>query len=369
MITDLFINNFKSLKSVYLKTKKVNLFIGYPNVGKSNVLEAMSLLSPSQPSHRFMDGYIRYDDVENLFYENDPSEPIIVATNVGAAYINKLNIYSDKFTYGLLINELPTSYISNLAKKKPAIWELMDMINSEASDVDPEDFFKIGCTYNLYVNGVTDLSSKQTSYHFAVSITEIDLYIKKYDFRPNDTFKIKFPDFLLPPFGENLFSIFEANEELYNDINQLLAGNDLELVLRVKERKLEVQRKKGAKVYAFPYTSIADTIQRLAFYLAAIYSNKNSVLLFEEPEAHSFPPFVQMLASRIAADNSNQYFITTHSPYIFDTLLEQLGKDEIAVHVCSYQDDQTHIRTLSSEELANVQNMREEIFFNLEKYS
>lgn len=369
MITDLLINNFKSLKSVYLETKRVNLFIGFPNVGKSNVLEAMSLLSPSQPTHKFMNGYIRYDDIENLFYENDSSEPIMVVSNSGAAYIDHDNIYSKKFNYGLVADKYPSTYIKAISAIQHELEQLLNMIKRMSHRKETLEDFDDSCTYDIDLDGSIELSKKEFNNIFVISTLHHEFYIKKYDFKPKDTFKVKFSGFLLPPFGDNLFSILETNEGLINDVNQLLAGNDLELVLRVKERKLEVQRKKGAKVYAFPYTSIADTIQRLAFYLAAIYSNKNSVLLFEEPEAHSFPPFVQMLASRIAADNSNQYFITTHSPYIFDTLLEQLGKDEIAVHVCSYQDDQTHIRTLSEEELANVQNMREEIFFNLEKYS
>lgn len=369
MITDLLIDNFKSIKSVYLQTKKVNLFIGYPNVGKSNVLEAMSLLSPIQPYNKFMEGYIRYDDVENLFYENDPSEPIIVASNIASAYLKKANIYSKKFHFGLSTEFSSPGYIKSLPRSIYSLDILIESIDSEIQLSHHNEDLSKACTYDVKLNGVPSLDEEEKFSHSIVSILDDQKYVKKYAFVPSDTFKIKYSDFLLPPNGENLFSILEAYEELYDIINQLLAGNGLELVLRVKERKLEVQRKKGAKVYAFPYTSIADTIQRLAFYLAAIYSNTNSVLLFEEPEAHSFPPFVQMLASKIAADTSNQYFITTHSPYIFDTLLEQLSKDQIAVHVCSYQDDQTYIRTLTEEELADVQNMREEIFFNLEKYS
>lgn len=122
-------------------------------------------------------------------------------------------------------------------------------------------------------------------------------------------------------------------------------------------------------MYAFSYSSIADTLQRLTFFLAAILSNKYSVLLLEEPEAHSFPPFIQMLASKIAADETNQYFITTHNPYIFDTLIEHVTQEDLAVHVCSYQDHQTKLKTLSTEDLQSIGDMREEIFFNLEKYS
>jgi len=47
-------------------------------------------------------------------------------------------------------------------------------------------------------------------------------------------------------------------------------------------------------------------------------------LIFEEPEAHSFPYYTKYLAERIALDkNNNQYFISTHNPYL---LLSILGK-------------------------------------------
>lgn len=40
------IENFKSLRSCEIvDCKRMNLFIGRPNVGKSNIIEAMSLLS------------------------------------------------------------------------------------------------------------------------------------------------------------------------------------------------------------------------------------------------------------------------------------------------------------------------------------
>src|SRR6478736_2486661 len=126
MITNLLINNFKSLKSVYLKTKRVNLFIGYPNVGKSNVLEAMSFLSPSQSTQRFMDGYIRYDDIENLFYENDPSEPIIVASTVASAFLKKESPYSKKFIYGLSTELSPPNFINAAIESEQSLEYILE---------------------------------------------------------------------------------------------------------------------------------------------------------------------------------------------------------------------------------------------------
>lgn len=41
MIKSFGIKNFKSVKNLSLECKKVNLFIGEPNVGKSNIIEAL----------------------------------------------------------------------------------------------------------------------------------------------------------------------------------------------------------------------------------------------------------------------------------------------------------------------------------------
>ncbi len=45
IIKDLRVSNFKSIKTLELDCKRINIFIGAPNVGKSNILEALSLFS------------------------------------------------------------------------------------------------------------------------------------------------------------------------------------------------------------------------------------------------------------------------------------------------------------------------------------
>lgn len=45
MITELSIKNFKSIKELQIPCKKLNVFIGEPNSGKSNIIEALSLQS------------------------------------------------------------------------------------------------------------------------------------------------------------------------------------------------------------------------------------------------------------------------------------------------------------------------------------
>lgn len=88
-------------------------------------------------------------------------------------------------------------------------------------------------------------------------------------------------------------------------------------------------RENGLDMFLVPFNSLADSLQRLIFYKAAIESNTGKVICFEEPEAHTFPPYISNVVNDIISSDSNQFFITTHSPYVMSSLLESAGDDFI----------------------------------------
>ena len=70
MIKKLSISNFKSVRQLDIDCKKVNLFIGEPNTGKSNILEALALLSwCTRPTEALLNNYVRFELIQNLFYD------------------------------------------------------------------------------------------------------------------------------------------------------------------------------------------------------------------------------------------------------------------------------------------------------------
>ena len=70
------IKNFKSIKDLKLEPKKYNIFIGEPNVGKSNILEAISVLNPFySANNKFLEGIVRYKSLLNLFFDDDLPAP------------------------------------------------------------------------------------------------------------------------------------------------------------------------------------------------------------------------------------------------------------------------------------------------------
>ncbi len=75
------IKNFKFIKDLKVSgLKKINLLIGKPNTGKSNILEALSVFTLPFISEKEND-LIRYETVSNLFYDNDTSRIIKIRTN------------------------------------------------------------------------------------------------------------------------------------------------------------------------------------------------------------------------------------------------------------------------------------------------
>ncbi|UCE47405.1 MAG: AAA family ATPase, partial [Phycisphaerales bacterium] len=83
MITKLSVSNFKSVRQLDIKCKKVNLFIGEPNTGKSNILEALALMSWCGRRSGSLGDYVRFDLMQYLFFDGlaaDRSVEIKIST-------------------------------------------------------------------------------------------------------------------------------------------------------------------------------------------------------------------------------------------------------------------------------------------------
>lgn len=138
--------------------------------------------------------------------------------------------------------------------------------------------------------------------------------------------------------------------------------------MNLKEEKFELQKRVGNLVYQYDYSLTADTLQRIIFHYAAIESNTNSVLLFEEPESHSYPGYIRDLAFKIAYSETNQFFIATHSPYLLGTLMENLSFEDCGIFICSYKDYQTQIRELTQQEVEEAIDYGQDLFMNIDSF-
>jgi hypothetical protein len=324
MIKQLEIKNFKSVKHLRLKCKRVNLFIGEPNTGKSNILEALGFLS-----HIYYGGlgdFVRFETMIDLFYDRSLEEDNNVNITIDGKTLEVS--FKDGRFYG------DYSYLKESHPIKSRIFD--------------------------YEYGGSGSRSRHKDFS----------RFKFYRFAPMRDFPNKSSEFLLPPRGLNLLAVILARKELRYILMQIFNKFGFEIALRPHEGRIDIQKRLEENiVISLPYYTASDTLQRIVFYLTAIYSNKQSILAFEEPEAHAFPYYTKYLAERIALDkNENQYFISTHNPYFLLSILEKTPKDEIAVFITNLKNYQTKVKALSEHNMKEVLEKGIDIFFDVERF-
>ncbi|MVM41792.1 AAA family ATPase [Spirosoma sp. HMF3257] len=366
------IKNFKSIKDLRLDCKRVNVFIGKPNVGKSNILEGLGLLGLNYSnSDLFGKDFFRYKSISNLFFDDEITSDIVVSSDK----INAVLKYNSTFKtyYAIVGTGFWFEKVEKTLQEKEVVLNRNILKNEEAYSYIMMSVFagsQMVKNNNEYENvKVFRFAILNNGKQFP-GLFNNNTYgpVKRYEYKKIIKYDEVGENYLLPPYGRNLFNVIDHDEEIRKDLAEVFRPNGLTLVLSKKDRKFSVQKQIDGYVYDYPYSNIADTFQRYAFYLAAIESNTNSVIVLEEPEVHSFPPYTQELTYRMIYSEENQFFVTTHSPYLLQTLIENLTDDQLNVFITYYENYETKVRALTSEELREVMDFGIDIFYNLEKY-
>jgi len=324
------ISNFKSIRNLTLEgLSRINLFIGKPNVGKSNILEAFGVFSLpylKYNSDKKLTNFIRADYLQELFFDGNTENEIVISNNLG------------EFRLSYALKEENSAKITSIETKL--------LIKDVNVLVSIENDLTVSITGN-------DVSKNPFMY---------------FSFKTNPKSKRNNVTSLLPPSGSNLIGIIESNPSLKKEIATLFKEYGLNLVFDRASQELKIMKSiKGSEIFLIPYSSTADTLQRVIFYKTAIVSNQNSILIFEEPEAHAFPPYIVHITQEIIESNSNQFVISTHSPYILDYFLEN-ALDELSIFMVDYQDGETIANKLSKEDMQDIKRYGIDLFTNYETF-
>ena len=170
--------------------KRINVFIGEPNTGKSNILETLGVLSFGGRGQRIKD-FVRFESMSNLFYDENLEESI--------------TIKADDIFLAIAFEE---------GKFKGRCHEEESELFSFDSDFEG--------------SGSGSYSGSQK------------LPFKSYKFSIRSDFPRKEPDFLLPPSGENLLAILMTHKKLKSTVSQIFEPFGFKLVFKPQEDKIEV---------------------------------------------------------------------------------------------------------------------------------
>ncbi len=344
MTKNLTIKNFKSIKEMNLECKRVNLFIGKPNVGKSNILEALSIFDLPNAVNQGLTvkDLIRFTTAKNFFYDNKTNENATIHTDENSATMRYENV-----NQSIEVFCIPDTALINLynADHQDAIYKLKSRVGSASGK---NFFFR-------YI-------------HETNSSPEYESKIRYYVFNKRSQFNLPETNYLLPPYGQNLFSIIRENTYISDEVAEYFQEYGQQWAYDEETNLFLTQKQIKHTIYKYPFNSIADTLQRMIFYTTAIETNKDCILVFEEPETNSFPPYTKELAIKIASNQENQYFISTHSPYLLSNLIEKTELDELNIFLTYYDKYETKIKALSPDEIQSLVEKDIDIFFNMDRF-
>jgi len=331
MIKKVKIKNFKSIKDLSIDCKGINIFIGEPNTGKSNILEAIGLFSlpnlNSSQIDKSIKKIVRLEKTEQLFYDQQIDNPVKIETDEAKIEIS--------FNY----------------PSRSFLFQIFSLDNEKKH---------FSMTYDLYGN----LSNYSPDKLFKFKSS-----VKFYRFISGAKFEVFEPGSLIPPDGSNLPLCIKTNKKIRDYISTLLANFGLRLNIKELENNIEILKFVDDVIISFPYSSLSDTLQRIIFYYTVIKSNKNTTLLLEEPESHSFPFYTKELAEIIALNTKrNQYFISTHNPYFLLSLLGKTKIQDLALFITYLEGYETKLKKLIDEEIEELFDYESDIFFNLNKF-
>lgn len=315
-LTSVSIKNFKSVKSVTLSDcRRINVLIGRPNVGKSNILEALALFDVPymvNSSNKSLRNLLRVENTADLFHNGVATTPVEVSAdgstiNVIRGANNGLSV--DISIQGEVSKYAFSSSLTLSTKKDPAV--------------------------------LPDVLAYFFPKHFVPESSNIG--------------------FLLPPSGGNLMETVANLPALKSSLAELFHGYGLKMMFDSTSRTIVTMKENGIYISIVPFNSLGDSLRRLIFYKAAIEGNRNKAICFDDLDALIYQPYISDILNDIISAGDNRFFITTHSQYVISSFLDR-AVNELAVYVVDMKDNETVVNRITDRQLQYFRKNGDDLF-------
>ena len=382
MITEIQIENYKSIEKLTLSLGRVNVFIGENGAGKSNILEIIALAgaaSANKLDNEFLTSRgIRVTAPEHMrqaFSADNSTRPIFIKaknnTNAHASFILK----NDNAPYSKWITEITTNsainfdpsflqstisefltHISKEIKDRKKARMLTAKLIEQFSDGLKESLILLNDKKNDSPNLLLELEEKNEFVKFLKNTnfnkSELSTYLSNFViYSPENSSLRNFQkEGQIEPLGINgegvlkLLSMYCNNEDpsvllkIKNSLKVLGWFEDLKLFDQTNEARLEIKdRYLDENSRYFDYTSANEGFFFLLFYFLLFNSSLTpSFFAIDNIDASLNPKLCEKLIKelvKLSKENNKQVILTTHNPSILDGL--NLDDDEQRLFVIS----------------------------------
>ncbi|MBI4608133.1 MAG: AAA family ATPase [Candidatus Rokubacteria bacterium] len=330
MIQHLAIDRFKSIRSLSIPCRKVNVFIGEPDTGKTNILEALYLpsrLAWGQP----LDSFLRLNPqigFEALFYQQFLDQPFQILMRLSPS---RKGIGDELVISATIQGEQRNLYL-HIPGATPFAVSF-----GQTSHLPHLDWIR------CYAYSTSEQWAYTTGFHLGTNV-------------------------VAPPWGHNLLYIARHAQKVNNFLRDLISPLGWKLFFDQTQKTLRLLHLRGEQVSLYNLDLLSDSLKRLFFYGSILLTSQEVVLVFDEPDVFAFPPYPKTLGEMIAGDSSNQFFLITHNPYFLSAIAEKTPVDNLGIFVC-FRDPEgaTSVKLLSSEQVSRIIELGANVFFNLDE--
>jgi len=84
-----------------------------------------------------------------------------------------------------------------------------------------------------------------------------------------------------------------------------------------------------------------------------------------------FPPYISKFTSDMVNDeNKNQFFLTTHSPFVLNDLIANADKEELAIYIVSYKKEtgESVIHKMNETDVNEAYQFGYDFFMNINQF-